>query len=222
MDSKHTMIQRLKQAFPNLQDPRLLAAIAAEGHYKTVPAGTLLMDYDHYVHQIPILLTGVIKITTQGPSGDEMLLYYISSGGTCPTALNACLYHDKSQIKAMVEEDAELIAIPTQFVSDWIQQYSNWKDFVMEAYNIRFKELLTTIDAIAFSNLDQRLSKYLAKRQALSKQNSLETTHQAIANDLHTSREAISRLLKKMQTLGYIELKRNQITILQLPQTTNN
>lgn len=213
------LLQKLRKRIPVLGDRRLEEAIAEKGQLMTLKAGTVLMDYGQFIRQVPIVLEGVIKVTTQSEDGSDMLLYYLSGGNTCPTAFTCCMAEKQSNIKAIVEEDAEIISLPVNYIDDWIREFPTWKNFIMQSYSVRFNELLATIDAIAFSQIDERLIKYLAKKAELTGQKVILTTHQQIADDLHASREAISRLLKKMETMDYIELGRNKITIKKLPKS---
>jgi len=211
------LLSKIRKNLPIISDRRLEEAIAEQGKLQHLKAGTVLMDYDQNIRYIPIVLEGLIKVMTQGEDGDDILLYYLSGGSTCPTAFTCCMANKQSEIKAIVEEDSEVIALPTRFIDEWMLEFPTWKNFIMNSYSIRFKELLGTIDDIAFSKIDDRLVKYLTKKSKLTSQHLIQTTHQQIANDLHTSREAISRLLKKMEKMGYIKLGRNKITIVDLP-----
>jgi CRP/FNR family transcriptional regulator len=212
------LLSKIRKNLPIISDRKLEEAIAEHGELQQLKAGTILMDYNQNIRHIPIVLHGLIKVMTQGEDGDDILLYYLSGGSTCPTAFTCCMANKQSEIKAIVEEDSEIIVLPTRFIDEWMVQFPSWKNFIMNSYSIRFKELLGTIDDIAFSKIDDRLVKYLAKKSALINQRLIQTTHQQIANDLHTSREAISRLLKKMEKMGYLKLGRNKITIIKLPQ----
>ncbi len=212
------LVNRLKDQLPVLGDRRLIEAIAEKGQLMQLKAGSTLMDYGQYIKQIPIVLDGVIKVMTQSEDGADMLLYYLSGGNTCPTAFTCCMVDKQSNIKAIVEEDAEIISLPVHYIDEWIKEFPTWKNFVMHSYNVRFNEMLATIDAIAFSKVDERLLKYLTKKQELTGKNEIVITHKDIATDLNASREAISRLLKKMEKMGYIELGRNRIKMINLPE----
>ncbi len=212
------LLKIIKQKIPILSDRKLEEAIAEEGQLMTITANSVLMDYGQYIKYIPIVLSGIVKVTTQNKEGKDMLLYYLSGGNTCPTAFTCCMIDKKSDIKAIVEEDAEILSLPIHCIDDWIRKYPTWKNFIMHSYQIRFEELLGTIDDIAFSKIDERLLKYIAKKQKLTGKDTLLITHKEIAKDLHTSREAISRLLKKMENIGLVTLSRNQIKIINLNQ----
>jgi len=211
------LLKKIRNKIPVLKDRRLEEAIAERGKIMKLETGTVLMNYGEYIRTIPIVLEGVIKVMTQSEDGSDMLLYYLSGGNTCPTAFTCCMVAKKSDIKAVVEEDAEIIALPVKYIDEWIREFPTWKNFVMHSYNVRFSEMLETIDDIAFSKVDERLLKYLAKKQELTGKDELHITHKQIAGDLHTSREAISRLLKKMENMAYVELGRNRIQIINLP-----
>ena len=91
-----------------------------------------------------------------------------------------------------------------------MNKYKSWYQFVIASYRNRFEELLKTIDAIAFTGMDERLEYYL-KKQVEKLGNQLTITHQEIANDLNSSREVISRLLKKMEAKNWLTIHRNSI-----------
>jgi CRP/FNR family transcriptional regulator len=115
-----------------------------------------------------------------------------------------------SSILAVADEETEVVLIPIQYMDTLMRDYRSWYYFVLETYRNRFEELLSVIDNIAFKNMDERLEWYL-RRQAAKSGNSLNIKHQQIANDLNTSREVISRLLKKMEKDGLLVLNRNLI-----------
>lgn len=209
------LYQKIQQQLPSIRDRALINKIIEAGQVMSLKQGTKILDYNQYIKIVPIVLDGVIKVTQQGEEGD-ILLYYLTGGSTCPTAFTCCMIDKTSEIKAVAEEDTEIIAIPIRYIDEWSREHLEWKNFIMDSYNIRFKELLATIDAIAFSQLDMRLAKYLAKKVELSGKKEFKITHKQISLDLNTTREAISRLLKKMEQLGHVELSRNHIKVLQL------
>jgi len=90
-------------------------------------------------------------------------------------------------------------------------KYNTWKQFVMQTFQNRFRELINTVDSIAFLKLDERLIKYFIDRYQQSGSTAFHGTHQDLALQLNTSREVISRLLKKLEKQGKIELSRNFI-----------
>ncbi len=209
---KEHLISNYGQFFENA----LLEEINAVAQYKTIPEGTVLINIGDYIKWMPLLLEGVIKILREDEEGDELLLYYLEKGDTCSMTMTCCLGHTRSEIKAVTETETALIMIPVQKMEEWTSKYKSWRDFVFESYHKRLNEMLTTIDSIAFDALDKRLINYLKEKQRINKTSIIKNTHQEIAYDLHTSRVVISRLLKKLEKLGQIELNRNYIKILEL------
>ncbi|MBL4648482.1 MAG: Crp/Fnr family transcriptional regulator [Aureispira sp.] len=203
---------RLRAELPMIQDRVLLDKIAEAGQVMQLKQGTVILDYGQHIRLVPIVLDGIIKVTQEGEDGD-ILLYYLAHGSTCPTAFTCCMMDKTSDIKAVAEEDSEILAIPIKYIEEWSRDHIEWNNFIMHSYNIRFKELLSTIVAIAFAQLDQRLIKYLSKKIELTQKKEFQMTHKQIALDLNTTREAVSRLLKKMEQMGLVELGRNRIKI---------
>jgi CRP/FNR family transcriptional regulator len=119
----------------------------------------------------------------------------------------------KSSVLAMVEEQTELLMIPIAFLEQWMMQFPSWKAFIMQTYAMRFNELLKAFDAVAFLRMDERLIQYLAGRRKAEGTDVLQLSHQDIAHELHTSREVISRLLKRLEHDGQLKLGRNRIEL---------
>ncbi len=207
------MIQELKSSYGRQFEEALINEIAQVGTFKEVQAGQKLMDIGEYIKGMPLLISGVIKVMREDPDGDELLLYYLEQGDTCSMTMSCCIGQTRSEIRAVAETDARLIMIPVRKMEEWIANYRSWRNFVFESYNNRLNELLQTIDSIAFMNMDERLANYLREKRRVNEDDIIRNTHQEIAYDLHSSRVVISRLLKKMEQMGMIELHRNYIKI---------
>lgn len=208
------MKQLLKQHFPTLQEPQLKGLIEEHGRLIEAKSGEVIIDFGGYIRMIPLLIKGSIKVMREDDQGNEVLLYYLGRGETCAMSLTSCISHNQSEIRAVVEEDVQMIAIPVRFMDEWVTQFKSWKNFVMNVYRKRFEEMLQVIDSVAFMKMDERLLKYLADKAKITNKNVFHITHQEIASDLNSSREVISRLLKKLEKMGRIQLGRNKIEIL--------
>ena len=210
------MIQELKDGYGRQFEEALINEIAQVGTYKEVPAGHKLMEIGEYIKGMPLLISGAIKVLREDSEGDELLLYYLEQGDTCSITMSCCMGQAKSEIRAVAETDAKLIMIPIRKMEEWTSKYRSWRNFVFESYNNRLNEMLHTIDTIAFMNMDERLVNYLREKARVNQDSIIRNTHQEIAYDLHSSRVVISRLLKKLENLGKIEIHRNYLKILDL------
>ncbi|SDS24382.1 CRP/FNR family transcriptional regulator, anaerobic regulatory protein [Formosa sp. Hel1_31_208] len=210
------MIEELKANYGYLFEEELLQEINNVGTYKDVPEGYTLIEIGDYIKSMPLLVSGAIKILREDTHGDELILYFIERGDTCAMTLSCCLGQSKSEIRAVAETDTKLIMIPVQKMEEWLGKYKSWQRFILQSYHDRMSELLQAIDTIAFLKLDDRLFKYLKDKAMVNHDEVIHVTHQEIAQDLHTSRVVISRLLKKLALSGKIELHRNNIKVIEL------
>lgn len=210
------MLNNLKDNFSHLFEDALLEEINSVGILKEVKEGDKLIEIGDYVRSMPLLVSGAIKILREDDNADELLLYFLERGDTCAMTLTCCLGQKKSEIRAMAELDTILIMVPIQKMEEWMGKYKSWRNFVLQSYHERLSEMLETIDSIAFLNMDERLIKYLQNKQKITKDTIINSTHQEIAYELNTSRVVISRLLKKLENLGKIELYRNSVKIISL------
>lgn len=195
-------------------EPSLIKEINEFGELKHFKEGDVIMDYDKYIRMMPMVVKGSIKVLKKEESGKEILLYYLSSNESCSMAYSCCLEAKKSEVKAIAEEDVDLIAIPHHKLDEWLCKYPSWKNYIMRSFNLRFLELLKSIESIAFHKLDDRLIAYLKEKQRLSGSMVIKVSHYVIADELATSRVVISRLLKQLENDGKILLYRNEIKLL--------
>ena len=208
------MIEKLNNKYGSFFEAALISEIKAVGTLKNVVAGTQLMHIGQYIKSMPLVLSGTLKIMREDQEGDSLLLYYLEQGETCAMTLSCCLGDQKSEIIAIAESDAELIMIPIEKMEAWTAQYKSWRNFVFTSYNHRIKDLLETVDSIAFLKMDERLIKYLEEKSRISEDGIIHKTHQEIAYELHTSRVVISRLLKTLERKGKIQIERNRVKII--------
>ncbi len=203
-------IDNLKHIF----EPQLLQEIQQFGIIQHFKEGDLIMDYGKYIRMMPIVLNGTIKVYRLDEEGREILLYYLSSSESCSMAYSCCIEAKKSEVKAIAEDDVELIAIPHIKLDEWLCKYSSWKNYIMRSFNERFIELLKSIESIAFHKLDDRLIEYLKDKQRITGSSVIKASHSLIADELATSRVVISRLLKQLENSKKIILYRNEIKLL--------
>lgn len=210
MPNAELISNKLRNTFEKALQDELLQ----EGKVVEVKAGDIIIDNGQYIKFVPILISGTIKIIRTDDKEGEILLYYVGSDETCAMSLTCCMTHQKSRVRAVAEEDTVMFSIPLAKTEEWMLRYPTWKDFVMQTYSARFDELLKTIDGIAFHKVDERLWKYLLNKAEVTDSNILNVSHQQIAEELNSSREVISRLLKQLEHNGAIALGRNRIEIL--------
>jgi CRP/FNR family transcriptional regulator len=195
-------------------EPQLIQEIQQFGIFQTFKEGDLIMDYGKYVRMMPIVLQGTVKVSRLDEKENEILLYYLSSNESCSMAYSCCLEAKKSEVRAVAEDNVELIAIPHLKLDDWLCTYPSWKNYIMRSFNERFIELLKSIESIAFHKLDERLIAYLKEKQRLSGSSVIKASHHLIADEMATARVVISRLLKQLENENKIILYRNEIKLL--------
>ncbi|MGB5379010.1 Crp/Fnr family transcriptional regulator [Muriicola sp.] len=208
--------EQIEEQYGYLFEEELLKEIEAVAVKRIVKEGDFLMDIGEPILFMPLIMSGAIKILSEDSGGDELLLYFIEKGDTCAMTLSCCLQKGKSKIRAVAESDAEMLMIPIEKMEEWMGRYRSWRQFILDSYHDRMEELLETVDTLAFMNMDERLFKYLKDKAMVNQNEFIQTTHQEIAADLHTSRVVISRLLKKMEHDGKIKLNRSQIHLIEL------
>ncbi len=207
------MIVALKSLFGEIFEEALLEEITRVGTLRDVPADFELMDIGEPIKGVPLMLSGAIKISREDINGDELLLYYLEEGDSCTMTMAWEMGQQKSQIRAVTELPSQLIMVPLTAVEDWSTRFPSWRKFIFQSYHKRMEELLATVDSIAFDQLEKRLWEYLLEKKRVVKANTLSITHQTIAQEMHSSRVVISRLLKRLEVENKIRLHRNAVEL---------
>lgn len=206
--------QALVDSYGFILEEELIDEIIADGHVRSISAGEVLIEYGQNVKYMPLLIDGAIKVLRQDKDGDELLLYFLEKGDTCTMTMTCCIGRKNSEIRAIAEQDSKIVFIPVEKMAEWTRKYNGWMSFVFENYSNRFNEMLESIDMLAFSNMNDRLYKYLKSNVLVNKTTTLDVRHQDIAYDLNSSRVVISRLLKSLENEEKIKIYRNKIEVL--------
>ena len=201
-----------RKTYPLFED-KLVEEIEGQGEFRTFPANEILMRKGQFIRSTMLVLNGLIKIYREDDDGNEFLMYYLKPGEACALSLVCAAKHEASPIMAKTVVETEVMMVPVDTMNEWMSKFKSWYQFVIETYRARFDELLITLDNVAFRSMDERLEFYLKRAKEAQQTTLLNISHQEIAQELNTSREVISRLLKKMEQKGLVGLQRNAIEL---------
>lgn len=202
-----TVQKQLQELFPHLEEG-LYDELIKYGEVREVSAGTTMLKIGQTIRSTMLVLDGVVKLYQEDDEGNEFFIYHIQPGQACAVSMVCTYQQEQSQVMAKALTDVTVLTVPLQYMDKWLSQYKSWHYFVIRTYRGRYEELLRTINEIAFKNMDERLEFYL-KGQVKQLGRHVKLTHQDIATDLNSSREVISRLMKKMEKNGWIIINRN-------------
>lgn len=208
-------IDDLHTIFPQF-DRELIQRLEQVGQIVEYEEGEFLMRPGQYFKNSLIILDGRVKLYREGEEGEEFFLYYLEKGNACALSMICATKNETSQLKAKTVTPVRALTIPLPHMDALMRDHRNWYYFVLETYRGRFEELLRVIDQIAFHSMDEKLEFYLRRQFDAFKTKTISITHQEIADDLNSSREVISRLLKKLEADNRISISRNEITKLGL------
>lgn len=205
----HLQPHHIISLFP-LFDEALAKYIHEYGEEKTFSAGEELMKPGQFFKYAMLIVNGKVKLYREGEDGEEFFMYFLESGEACALSMLCMARNQASTVMALAVDTTDVVMIPIQQMDTLMKSFPAWYHFVVETYRKRFEEMLTVVDQIAFKNMDERLEWYL-KRQADVLGNDLMLTHQQIAQDINSSREVVSRLLKKLEKNGKVSTERSVI-----------
>ena len=208
------MNQQLTTLVPFFKDsPKEIDVEFGSNHIlKTIPKGQFIAMEGDDCKFLPIVKSGVIRIYTTSPGGNEMTLYRINKGESCILTITCLLTNKKFPALAYTETDTEILLVEDRLIREWVIKFDVWRNFVFNYMsNIIFK-VLELLEDSKFNRTEIRLIEFLLSKYDINT-SSLKYTHQQIANEIGTSREVISRILKDLESQNLIKLSRGSILI---------
>lgn len=199
--------------FSKLFEDNLLQEISNNGILKYAEPEKIILEIRRDIKFIPLIVSGVVKVMHRDGKGNGIFLHYLIENQTSAIAISYALENEISEIRLEVQSNIVYIAIPSKVVNSWFLKYESWRSFFFKLNRQQTSYLIEKIDDIAFTNLENRLLKYLEYTSLISNNNTINIKHFDIARDLKVSREAISRVLKKLEKEEGISLGRNKITL---------
>lgn len=199
----------LRNAFPSFEN-ELLQNMEEHAEIKTFETGEVLMKTGQYFKSILLIVNGLIKIYREDELGHEYFMYYLQPGQACALSMISGAKNEKSEVMGKAVEKTTVIAVPVELMDQWMHDYKSWYQFVLQTYRRRFEELLLTLDHTVFRNMDEKLLHYLKREQQIHQTNMLTVNNTEIAHELNSSREVISRLMKKLAERDMIKVIKNQ------------
>lgn len=194
--------------------PAIREKLTTLGTTRKFGEGDVILNENAYIRAIPIVVSGSIRVMRTDEDNREILLYYIRPGESCIMSFLGGIHQDTSKVRAIADEDTEVLFIPMDKVNELIREYPEWLDFIFRLYHKRFEELLEVVNSVAFKKVDQRLLELLKIKSENAHSKVIQVTHEQLANELGTARVVVSRLLKSMEEEKMLKLGRNKIELL--------
>lgn len=210
------MIQKILETnFPSLSKfPELSQEIVEISAVHSFAKNEVILREGQYIKAIPLLVNGLVKVYREDELDGEVLLYYINSGESCVMSMTSLMKGNKSPVKGIVEEDAEILIVPADKAIQIANKYPAWNAFIYDLFSSKYEELLHMITTLTFSNKDKLVLEYLKNVSNAKSVNVIRKTHLEIAKDLGSTREVVSRILKKLENEGHISLSQGEITLM--------
>ena len=205
---------RITAAFPALAKapPATVERLAAKSLHRRVPAGTAMFNERTPCTGFPLVLGGAVRVVQQYPNGRELQLYRVKPGESCLVSGSCLLGETAYPASGFAESEVELLIVPPAEFRSLVAEDEAFRAFVFSEFGERMATLMQLVEAIAYQKLDQRLAALLIERGSGGR-TTVQATHQALADDLGSVREIVTRLLRSFEDRGFVELGRERITL---------
>lgn len=189
--------------------------LEAHGHHRTIPKGTVLYEEGFPCPLVPLVLSGKVRVFKLGESGREITLYRVESGQICVLSSSCAATGQEARLPAVAvaESDVELLALPVHVFKRLLVELPELQNYINTMLTGRLSEMMGVVDGVAFGRVDQRLAEMLLAEARRRPDGVVESTHAALAVELGSAREVVSRILKDFERQGLVSLGRRRITV---------
>jgi CRP/FNR family transcriptional regulator len=202
--------EQLLERFPFFSGlpPERLEALLARAQLVRAPRGSTLFDASQPCRGFPLVLEGSVRVAKRAPTGREILLYRVDPGQGCILSGGCLLGQSDYSATGIAEQDVTLLSLPPALFNELLLQFEPFRRFVFGMYGERLADVMQVVEEVAFRRLDVRLAQLLIHRGPV-----VQATQQALADELGSVREIVSRLLRGFEERGWVELGRERITV---------
>lgn len=162
---------------------------------------------------VPFVIKGSVKVFSLN-DGRELIYYYIRPNDSCLMTFSSIFTDYISRVYAVAEEESEILLVPVSVVHEWLIRFPEINRIFYHEYDKRFSDVMNMVNEAVFHRLDRRVLSYIKQQISITGNNPIKLTHREIANNLGTSREVVSRVLKKIENEGEITQTKEGIKIL--------
>lgn len=209
-------ISELRKVYSSIFESALIKEIEEKSMVFSANAGQGLIKMNQTITVVPLMLSGILKVSRENEDGQDLVLYYVKAGEGCAMTFSCGMMLQPSQVKGTAEEDLNMLCVPVPVMEEWMVRYQSWKKFVMSTIVNEYIGIIKSVDDVTFKKMGERLANFLTKKSQLSGSSLINLSHQQIADELGTNRVVISRLLKSMENEKRLLLFRNQIKLLKV------
>ena len=182
-------------------------------HRMDIPEGTYVFRENEGCGRIGFIVSGSIRVFKEHDSGKSITLYRIGPGDTCVLSMSCALSNPIHQASAVVEEEATVLTISTEDFRGLMDSSNEARDYVFSMFATRLTDVMILLEEIVFRRMDERLAGILIDNAARHHTNTVQATHEKLAEEAGTAREVVTRILRDFAARGWVELQRGSITI---------
>lgn len=202
------------QSIPALRDldDAARGILARQAELVTLKAGTVLFRPGDLCANFLIVLEGSVRVHLLSELGREIVLYRVGPGSTCILTTSCLIGNEGYSAEGVTEAEVSAVALPKAAFDTLITRSGIFRDFVFRSFGARLTDLMRLVSEVAFGRIECRLAEALVKHAPGG--GVVPLTHQALATELGTAREVVSRQLKEFEHRGLVGLGRGRLEVL--------
>jgi len=184
-------------------------------HPADMGAGTTLFRPGDSVQGYVIVLEGRIDVHLTGATGRDILLYSVAPGQSCIQSTMGLLGADDYTAEAVTAMPSRVVMLPREMFLDLIETSPEFRKLVFHAFATRFQNMMQLLEKVSFMRVESRLAERLLAEAGT--QDTLRITQAALATQVGTAREVVSRRLEAWARKGWVATGRGTVTLLDRP-----
>ena len=181
---------------------------------RTASKGTILHNGSADCIGVFVVKSGQLRAYIVSDEGKEVTLYRLLERDICLFSAACMMSSIRFEVTIEAEKDSEVWLIQQDVYHAVMERSAPLANYTCQLLASRFSEVMWLMDQILFKRFDARLATFLLEESAIEDCETLEITHERIANHMGTAREVVTRMLKYFQEEGMVSLARGGVTLL--------
>ncbi|NYZ13477.1 Crp/Fnr family transcriptional regulator [Azospirillum sp. RWY-5-1] len=200
-------------AFPLLAglEADSLALLRQSAARLEIPRGTVLFQPGSLCQSFLMMIDGSVRVQMLSETGREIVLYRVGRGETCILTTVCLMTRQDYSAEGVAETDLRALGLGARPFQELLARSALFREFVFASFGSRLNGFMMLVEEVAFRRIDLRLARFLLDHR--DTRGGLDTTHQALAVELGTAREVVSRQLKEFERRGFVDLARGHILL---------
>ena len=180
---------------------------------RTYTKGSIVFDNSSSCLGLLNVISGQVRAYLVSDEGKEVTIFKLEDNDLCVLSASCIIKQITFDTQLVANEDTKVLIVPSNIIEDLAYMNIELRCYLYEKALARFSDVMWNMQELLFKGLDSRVANYLINQYERTDSTIIKVTHEEIANDINSAREAVTRILKLFVQDGLIKLQKGSIEL---------